>query len=105
MQPRRRAVGWSRGGCSFDHLVGEREQSVWHGQAERLCRLEIDRQFEFGRLLYWKLGRSRALENASDVGASTAIVGDGVAAVPNQPAARDELARVIDRRGRGHSRA
>jgi hypothetical protein len=26
-----------RGGCSFDHLVGEREQRRRHGEAKRLC--------------------------------------------------------------------
>jgi hypothetical protein len=38
---------------SFDHLVGEREQSAWDGQAERLGGLEINRHLEFGRLLDW----------------------------------------------------
>src|SRR5262249_13958214 len=41
--------------------------------------------------------RRRALENAGDVGAGAAIIGDGVAAVADQPAVRGELARVIDR--------
>jgi hypothetical protein len=26
----------------FDHLIGTREQRVWHRQAERLCGLEIN---------------------------------------------------------------
>jgi hypothetical protein len=26
----------------FDHLVGESQQLVWHGQAKRLRRVEID---------------------------------------------------------------
>jgi hypothetical protein len=36
----------------FDHLVGRRLQGLWHGQTERLCSFEIDRQYVFGRLLY-----------------------------------------------------
>jgi len=31
----------------FDHLVGAREQLVWHGQAERLGGLEVQKQFRF----------------------------------------------------------
>src|SRR5205823_5565390 len=36
---------------SFDHLVGECEQPIRHIQAKRLRRLEVDHQFELGRLL------------------------------------------------------
>jgi hypothetical protein len=32
--------------ASFDHLVGGGEQSVWNLEAERLCGLEVDDQFE-----------------------------------------------------------
>src|SRR6266481_6342789 len=39
---------------SLDHLVGDREQLVSHVQAERLRGLEIDHEFEAGRLLDWK---------------------------------------------------
>ena len=38
-------------GDLFDHLVGEREQARWHGDAERLGSREIDNELEFGRLL------------------------------------------------------
>ena len=34
----------------FDHLVGGGEQRRGHGQAERLSGLEVDYEFEFGRL-------------------------------------------------------
>ena len=34
----------------LDHLVGEREQSVRHVEAEHSGRLNVDDQLEFGRL-------------------------------------------------------
>jgi hypothetical protein len=37
-------------GPLFDHLVGEREQLVWHGEAKHPGRLSVDDQFELARL-------------------------------------------------------
>jgi len=34
----------------FDHLVGAAEERDWNGDAERLCRFEIDYQIDFGGL-------------------------------------------------------
>ena len=33
---------------SFDHLVGNGEQFIWNGDAERLCGLEIDHELVVG---------------------------------------------------------
>src|SRR6516164_244523 len=57
---------------SFDHLVGQREQLVRHFEAERLGGLEIDGEFDLGRLLDRQIARLFALENASDIGAGQA---------------------------------
>jgi hypothetical protein len=38
------------GAALFDHLIGAGEQRRRHVEAERLRRLEIDDQFELGRL-------------------------------------------------------
>ena len=46
-------------GNSLDHLVGEREELVRYGQAERLCGRQIDDQIEFGRLLDRNVARVR----------------------------------------------
>jgi hypothetical protein len=41
----------------FDHLVRNGEKSRWHSEAERLGRVEIDHEFEFGGLKNWQVGR------------------------------------------------
>jgi hypothetical protein len=52
----------------FDHLVGEREQLVRHGEAERLRGLEIDRHLELHRRLRWEIGRIGSFQDAINVG-------------------------------------
>jgi hypothetical protein len=49
----------------LDHLVGKRQQRIWHGQTERLGGHEVDHQFEFGWLQNREVGRLVALENAA----------------------------------------
>jgi hypothetical protein len=38
-------------GSFFDDVVGDGEQFIRNGEAERLSSLEIDNEIEFGRLL------------------------------------------------------
>jgi hypothetical protein len=56
----------------FDHLVGASEQRRWYGQAKRFGSLHVDHQLEFGRLLYWQIGRLGAFEDLIDVTACAA---------------------------------
>ena len=50
----------------FDHLVCAEEYRGWHGQAERFGSLNVDHQFELGRLFDRQVGRLRTLENLVD---------------------------------------
>ena len=48
----------------FDYLGGGDKQALRHGEAESLCRLEIDNGFVLSRRLYRQIRRLLALENA-----------------------------------------
>src|SRR6516165_960867 len=52
---------------SFNHLVGEREQLVRYGEAERLRSIEIYHQHVFCGELDRQVGRLLALKNAIDI--------------------------------------
>src|SRR5215467_8715473 len=41
----------------FDHFIGARQQVWRHIETERARRLQIEREFELGRLQDWKLAR------------------------------------------------
>ena len=40
----------------FDYLVGKRQELRGHIEAKCLCRLDVDRDFEFDRCLLWSFG-------------------------------------------------
>src|SRR6516162_1998246 len=54
---------------SFDHLVGNSEQRVRNGSAECPGSVEVDDEFEFGRLLDRHVGRLLAFEDAANIDA------------------------------------
>src|SRR5262245_66066176 len=69
----------------FDHLVGAREQGRRDFKAEGSGRLEIDGQFEFGRLLDRKVSRTGALEYPVDVGGSATKQVEAVRRIGHEP--------------------
>src|SRR3954451_13661690 len=70
---------------SFNHLVRGRQQRRRHGKVERLRGLEVDHQFELGRLLHRQVGRLLTLEDAIDVAGGAPVAVDRVDAVGHQP--------------------
>src|SRR5207244_9412076 len=85
---------------SFNHLVGTAEHRDRHGDAERLCRLEIDEQLNFGGLLHRQVCGLLAFEDAPGIQAGQPILLLDAGSVRHQPTGRDERAIVIDP---GHS--
>ena len=47
----------------FDHFVGGYGKIARDCQSEHCCGLGVDHQIEFCRLLNWKIGWLRALQN------------------------------------------
>jgi hypothetical protein len=56
----------------FDYLVGGHLHDRRHCEAERLCGLEIDDEFDLRGLLHRKLGGLLTLEEAIDIEGSLA---------------------------------
>jgi hypothetical protein len=69
-----------------------------HGEAERLGGLEVDSQFEFGRLLNREISRLGAVEDLSSVGAELAIRVDDAWSIADQAAGSGEFAECGNRR-------
>src|SRR5262245_19206924 len=88
---------WStRGGCSFDHLVGTGEQCRWYFDPECFRRLEVDNKFVLGRPLHRHVGGLLASEDAIDVTRRSPVVVQQVGSKREQAAVHGEEARGID---------
>src|SRR5262249_16531037 len=84
--------------CSLDHLVGEREQLVGNGQAERLGGLEVDHQFEFCWLQHRQIGGLGALQKATRVNSRLTVGILDAGAVTDESARSDVFAQRVDSR-------
>ena len=71
----------------FDQLTGLAEQCRWHRQFERLGRLQIDQEIEFGRQHDRQVGRLFALEDAADIGSGVLVALGDVGPITDPPAA------------------
>src|SRR5262245_51122782 len=83
--------------ASLDHLVGEREQRRRNLETERLGGVRIDEKLDLGDLLNRQIGGLAALQDSPGIYAGLPVRFRGAAAIAQQPAGRDELARVEDR--------
>src|SRR5262245_47595483 len=52
---------------SLDHLVGGNQQTTRHGEAERLCGLEVEDRLELARCLHRQVGGLVAAQDAIDI--------------------------------------
>src|SRR5262249_33128815 len=95
--PNRSAISLRQNGCSFDHLVGEREQRRRHCEAAGSGGLEVDDQLDFSGLLDRQVGGFLAFENSSGVNADLTIVIRLTGSVAQQAAGRGERAILMDR--------
>src|SRR5687768_8476170 len=83
--------------ASFDHLVGQREHAVRHGEPECFGSLEVDDHLEFCRLRDGKVAWLFTLENAGNIVAGLSPKDGETRSISHQTAADREFAIVVDR--------
>src|SRR5262245_61912575 len=82
--------------CLLDHLVGLDEYGRRYRDPKRSGRLEVDDQFELGRLLDRQVSRLGPLEDATSVDAQLTIRVLEVGAVTHQATRFDKFAPFVD---------
>src|SRR5258708_20352009 len=84
--------------CSFDDLVGEREQLVRHVEAECLGPLEVDDQLELGWLHDRKVGWLGSCDDPAGIHANLAVCIKQVRTVADEATGCDKLAAIVNPR-------
>src|SRR5215471_20044759 len=81
--------------CSFDHLIGKREQRRRHGKVEHAGGLVVDHQLELARLHDWQVSRLCTLEDATGINANLAVSIRQAGAIAHEPASLCKIAQPI----------
>src|SRR5215475_2085259 len=82
--------------CSFDYLIGEREQLWWNFKAEPLRGPEIDDKVELCGLHHRQFAWLFALQDSTDIDTSLSIGIRDAGAVGHKPAGKGILTKFID---------
>jgi hypothetical protein len=78
----------------LDQLVSAGEQRGRHGQPQRFCGLQVERQFELGRLDNRQIGRFLTLQDARHVGSGSTKGVVDAGRITDEAARRNKLARI-----------
>lgn len=81
----------------LDHFVRAREENGRNRQPQRLCRFEIDHQFELGRLPDWQLRRFRPSQDRASIDADLPIHLGEAGTIADEAAGPDRLAAFVNR--------
>src|SRR5215831_19214877 len=80
--------------CLFNHLISDGEHTWGNGPSESSRGLEVQHQFEFGRLFNRQFGRLRALQDLVDITGAAAKQIRQTGAIRQQPSRDDVLANL-----------
>src|SRR5579872_2265433 len=82
----------------FDHLVGAHQKRLGDFQPDRFCRLEIDDEFELGRLHHRQVSRFGAGKDLAGIDSGLAVTFGKLRAVTDETADFGEFAAERHRR-------
>src|SRR5262249_48024235 len=80
----------------FDHLVGAAEQRQWQCDADCVCGIEVDHQFDLYRLLYREHSRLLAFEHSAYIDGGLPPRFRNISPVAHQAASGREFAPLRD---------
>jgi len=80
----------------FNHLIGERNQPRWNGEAEGFGSPEIDDELELGRLQDWQIAWLCAFQDLSNIVASLSVGIRDIRSVADQSAVDGIFTKLIN---------